>query len=133
MPSIHITLSHHLRVNTAIHNEGFTLRREFLTSLVIAGPRSTISYNTLEKNDRIIDSISREMLCLVAKCSWLKCVFISVEVYAPGECAIGYMSAEKKRIKTLWLSLGKANQTWQYCSAFFWLHALKMQRGSVFS
>lgn len=72
MPSIHVTLSHHLHVNTTISNEGFILRREFLTSLVIAGPRSTISYNTLEKNDRIIDSISRAMLCLVAKCSWLK-------------------------------------------------------------
>lgn len=73
MPSVHVTLSHHLHVNTDISNEGFTLRREFLTSLVIAGPRSTISYNTLEKNDRIIDSISRA-ICLVSECSWLKCV-----------------------------------------------------------
>lgn len=27
--------------------------------------------------------------------------FISVEVYAPGECAIGYMSAEKKMNKNI--------------------------------
>lgn len=67
-----VALSHHLHVNTAISNEGFTQRREFLTSVVTEGPRSTVSYNTLEKNDKIVDSVSRAMLCLVAKCSWLK-------------------------------------------------------------
>lgn len=50
--------------------------------------------------------------------------FISVEVYPSRECAIGWMSTEKKKkrnknIKALWLSLGKGNQKWQCCSAFF--------------
>lgn len=98
MPSIHITLSHHLHVNTDISGEGFTLRREFLTSLVIAGPRSTISYNTLEKNDRIIDSISRAMLCLVAKCSWFKCVLFLLKT---GKFTLqGSVSLDKCLLKT---------------------------------
>lgn len=65
---------------------------------------------------------------LVAKCSWLKCVLFLLKFTLQESVPLDGCPLKKKKrnknIKALWLSLGKGNQKWQCCSAFFWPHTL---------